>query len=82
MKKIIITTIFAFLFCMKLSAQNDGFFTYHNADDNRTGSDSWGTLPTLPMSHGLCDDYSVAPIGSGLFILGGLALFYARRKEK
>ena len=82
MKKLIITTIFALGLCMSLNAQKDSFFTYHNHEDYRGGSDEWGTLPTLPASHGF--DFDVngeAPIGSGLLLLGGLALAYGLRKR-
>ena len=82
MKKIIITTIFALGLCMSLNAQKDSFFTYHNSEDYRGGSSEWGTLPTLPASHGF--DFDVngeAPLGSGLLLLGGLALAYGLRKR-
>ena len=82
MKKIIITTILALGLCMSLNAQKDSFFTYHNHEDCRGGSDEWGTLPTLPASHGF--DFDVngeAPIGSGILLLGGLALAYGLRKR-
>ncbi len=82
MKKLIITTIFAFGLCMSLNAQKDSFFTYHNSEEYRGGSSEWGTLPTLPASHGF--DFDVngeAPLGSGLLLLGGLALAYGLRKR-
>ena len=82
MKKLIITTIFALGLCMSLNAQKDSFFTYHNSEDYRGGSSEWGTLPTLPASHGF--DFDVngeAPLGSGLLLLGGLALAYGLRKR-
>ena len=82
MKKLIITIIFAIGFGMSLSAQNDGFFTYNDVNEHRTGSDSWGSLPTLPASHGYGTDQNAAPLGSGLLILGGLALGYAVRRRK
>ena len=84
MKKLITTTIFALFLGMSLSAQNDGFFTYSNADDYRGGSDEWGTLPTLPASHGFGMDHNAepAPLGSGILLLGGMALLYARRKQE
>ena len=82
MKKLITTTIFALFFGMSLSAQNDGFFTYSNADDYRGGSDEWGTLPTLPGSHGYEYDYAAAPLGSGLLILGGMALLWFKANDK
>ena len=82
MKKLIITTIFALGLCMSLNAQKDSFFTYHNSEDYRGGSSEWGTLPTLPASHGF--DFDVngeAPLGSGILLLGGLALAYGLRKR-
>lgn len=82
MKKLIITTIFALFMGMTMSAQSDGFFAYSDFD-NRGGSDEWGALPTLPASHNLNYDYEAnpAPLGSGLLLLGGLAILYARRKK-
>lgn len=59
---------------MSLNAQNGGFFTYNSVDDR--GSE-WGTMPVLPTSAGLTSDYGAdAPLGSGLLILGVLALGY------
>ena len=83
MKKLITTTIFALIFGLNLSAQSDGFFSYNNIDSNRSGSSDWSTIPTLPSSHGLDFDHNAAPapLGSGLLILGGLAIFYAKRKK-
>ena len=84
MRKLIITTILALGLCMSLNAQKDSFFTYHNHEDYRGGSDEWGTLPTLPASHGF--DFDVngeASISSGVLLLSGLGLAYAlRRKNK
>ena len=69
---------------MNLNAQNtDGFFAYSSIDSNRGGSSEWGAIPTLPSSHGFDFDQNAAPapIGSGLLILGGLALAYRIRKN-
>ena len=83
MKKLITTTIFALIFGLNLSAQSDGFFTYNNIDNNRSGSSDWSTIPSLPSSHGFDFDHNAAPapLGSGLLILGGLALAYGIRKN-
>ena len=83
MKKLITTTIFALIFVLNLSAQSDGFFTYNNIDNNRSGSSDWSIVPSLPSSHGFDFDYCAepAPLGSGLLILGGLAILYAKRKK-
>ena len=83
MKKYIITTIFALFMGMTMSAQSDGFFAYSDFDNYRGGSDEWGALPTLPASHNLNYDYEAnpAPLGSGLLLLGGMAILYARRKK-
>lgn len=41
------------------------------------GGAEWGTMPVLPTSAGLTSDYGAdAPLGSGLLILGVLALGY------
>ena len=84
MKRLITTAIFAIAFMMNLNAQNtDGFFAYSSIDSNRGGSSEWGAIPTLPSSHGFDFDQNAAPapIGSGLLILGGLALAYGIRKN-
>ena len=80
MKKLIITTIFALFMGMTMSAQSDGFFAYSDFD-NRGGSDEWGALPMLPASHGFTTDQDAVPLGSGILLLGGLALAYGLRKR-
>ena len=82
MKKLITTTIFALILGLNLSAQSDSFFAYRNMEESRIET-SWGAMPTLPASHGLDVDHNAnAPLGSGLLILGGLAVAYARKKKK
>ena len=82
MKKYIMTIIFAIGFGMSLNAQSDGFFSYNTIDSNRGGSSEWGAIPTLPSTHGLDFDQNAnAPVGSGLLLLGGMAVLYARRKK-
>lgn len=39
-------------------------------------------LISLPNEHGLTEDVTGAPIGSGLFILGALGAAYALRKKE
>ena len=81
MKKIILAI--ALFAAVSASAQSDGFFSYNTIDSNRGGSSEWGAIPTLPSSHGFDFDQNAAPapLGSGLLILGGLAIFYAKRKK-
>ena len=84
MKKLITTIIFALIFGLNLSAQSDGFFSYKNYNEENRTNNEWGTLPTLPSTHGLDFDQSASnntPLGSGLLLLGGMAVFYARRKK-
>ncbi|MBQ4548386.1 MAG: hypothetical protein IJA42_04270 [Bacteroidales bacterium] len=81
MKKLIMTVIFALFMGMTMSAQSDGFFAYSDVDNYRGGSDEWGALPTLPGSHGFTTDQDAVPLGSGLLLLGGMAILYARRKK-
>ena len=85
MKRYIITLVFALSFVMNLNAQSDGFFT-SNYSEYREVENDWGlNMPSLPGSHGYVDDYSCveqAPLGNGLFILGGLALAYRLRKKE
>ena len=81
MKKIITTIIFAVAFGMNLSAQSDGFFSNGSYSEYRGDEEQWGSaMPVIPGQHGL--NFSVqAPLGSGLLILGGMALAYGMRKR-
>ena len=82
MKKIILAI--ALFAAVSASAQSDGFFSYKNYDEKNRTNNEWGTLPTLPSTHGLDFDQSAnnnTPLGSGLLLLGGMAVFYARRKK-
>ena len=82
MKKIILAI--ALFAAVSASAQSDGFFSYKNFDEENRTNNEWGTLPTLPSTHGLDIDQSAnnnTPLGSGLLLLGGMAVFYARRKK-
>ena len=81
MKKLIITIIFALFMGMTMSAQSDGFFAYSDVDNYRGGSDEWDALPTLPASHGFTTDQDAVPLGSGLLLLGGMAIAYGLRKR-
>ena len=84
MKKIITTIIFAIAFGMNVNAQNDGFFSCGNYTEFRDNTEVWGQeLPILPGQHGVDYDFAAeAPLGSGLLILGGMALGYGIRKRK
>ena len=80
MKKIILAI--ALFAAVSASAQSDGFFSYNTIDSNRGGSSEWGAIPTLPSTHGLDFDQNAnAPVGSGLLLLGGMAVLYAKRKK-
>lgn len=83
MKKIITTIIFAIAFGMNVNAQNDGFFSSGNYTEYRDNTEVWGQeLPILPGQHGVDYDFAAeAPLGSGLLLLGGLALAYSIRKR-
>ena len=78
MKKIILAI--ALFAAVSVSAQSDGFFTYNSYEEERTENE-WSIMPALPATHGICDDYDAVPLGSGLLLLGGMAVFYARRKK-
>ena len=82
MKKLIILSVFALGFGMSLNAQSDSFFKYNNVEEQRTSDNGW-TLPTM-IGHGLTGDQdgNSAPLGSGLLLLGGMAVLYASRKRK
>ena len=79
MKKLIILSVFAIGFGMSLNAQSDSFFRYNNVEEQRT-NESWGAMPAM-IGHGMESDQS-APLGSGLLLLGGMAVLYASRKRK
>ena len=83
MKKLIILSVFAIGFGMSLNAQSDSFFRYNNVEEQRTSNSEWATLPTM-IGHGLTGDQDgdSAPLGSGLLLLGGMAVLYASRKRK
>ena len=82
MKKYIITLIIAIGFGMNLSAQSDGFFFNSNYSEYREENNEWGTMPLLPNEHGTQYDFAAeAPLGSGLLLLGGMALAYGIRKK-
>ncbi len=77
MKKIILAI--ALFAAVGANAQSDGFFRYSNVEEQRT-NESWGTMPAM-IGHGMDGDQS-APLGSGLLLLGGMAVLYASRKRK
>ena len=80
MKKLIITSIFTIGFILNINAQSDGFFSYSNVDTRET---SWGTgMPALPASHGLDDDQSSVPLGSGALLLAAFAMLRLKRNDK
>lgn len=82
MKKRIITLIIALGFGLNLSAQSDGFFNNSNYAEYREVNTEWETMPLLPNQHGAQHDFTAeAPLGSGLLLLGGLALAYGLRKK-
>ena len=79
MKKIILAI--ALFATVSVNAQNDSFFKYNNVEEQRTEDDGWRTMPTL-IGHGYTTDMDAnAPLGSGLLLLGGMAVLYARRKK-
>ena len=78
MKKIILAI--ALFAAVSANAQSDGFFRYSNVEEQRNDS-GWSTMPTL-VGHGYTTDMDAnAPLGSGLLLLGGMAVLYARRKK-
>ena len=80
MKKIILAI--ALFATVSVNAQNDSFFKYNNVEEQRTEDDGWRTMPTL-IGHGYTSDIDAnAPLGSGLLLLGGMAVLYASRKRK
>ena len=78
MKKIILAI--ALFAAVSANAQSDGFFKYSNVEEQRS-NESWGAMPAM-IGHGEESDQSAAPLGSGLLLLGGMAVLYASRKRK
>ncbi len=77
MKKIILAI--ALFATVSANAQNDGFFA-SNYNQNRTGEgNNWAEAVGLP-GHGSSTN-AAAPLGSGLLLLGGMALAYGLRKK-
>jgi LPXTG-motif cell wall-anchored protein len=85
MKKLIILSVFALGFGMSLNAQSDGFFVYNNFEqeqNRQSQNEAWGVMPSM-IGHGIEYDMDAnAPLGSGLLLLGGMAVLYAKRKRK
>ena len=80
MKKIILAI--ALFAAVSANAQSDSFFKYSNVEEQRSPSDSGWGLPAL-IGHGYTTDMDAnAPLGSGLLLLGGMAVLYASRKRK
>ena len=86
MKKIILAISLFAAVSFSANAQSDGFFTSNYMyEGNREGSGSnpdWDMfdMPSI-IGHGYELDQST-PIGSGLLLLGGMALAYGMRKRK
>ena len=84
MKKILLAIVLVMALGFGANAQRDSFF--NDWEDIGNGLDRTGVeMPTLPYQHGLLEDPSAAPLGSGLIILGALGAGYAvarRKREK
>ena len=80
-KKILAIALFVAL-GLSANAQSDGFFSSGRYSEYR--EDSWAeNMPILPVQHGSTYDFAAeAPLGSGLLLLGGMALAYGMRKKK
>lgn len=83
MKKIILAIALFAAVSANAQSYSDGFFKYNNVEEQRTSNSEWGSMPTM-IGHGLTDDQdgNAAPLGSGLLLLGGMAVLYASRKRK
>ena len=75
MKKIILAI--ALFAAVSANAQNDGFFTSTYMETRENTGDNYPAL----FGHGLETHQPAAPLGSGLLILGGMALAYSIRKR-
>ncbi len=79
MKKIILAI--ALFTAVSANAQSDSFFRYSNVEEQRTSTSDWGSMPAM-IGHGHQTDMDAnAPLGSGLLLLGGMAVLYASRKK-
>ena len=86
MKKIILAISLFAAVSFSANAQSDGFFTSsYMYDENRNAPDAngWELMPSI-IGHGLDYDMDAesVPVGSGLLLLGGMALAYGMRKRK
>ena len=82
MKKIILAIALFVAVGLSANAQSDGFFsTGSNFKEYR--DDVWAQdMPVWPGQRGVDYDFAAeAPLGSGLLLLGGLALAYGIRKK-
>ncbi len=88
MKKIILAISLFAAVSFSANAQSDGFFTssyMYEGNREDTGNQDWNMFdfPSI-IGHGYEYDQNAdpAPIGSGLLLLGGMALAYGMRKKK
>lgn len=83
MKKIILAIALFAAVSANAQSYSDGFFKYNNVEEQRNNGDWSITAPTM-IGHGLTGDQDgdSAPLGSGLLLLGGMAVLYASRKRK
>ena len=87
MKKFILT--FAFLSMLmtggSVFAQSEGFdgFFISSTESHRDGvNDQMGKMPILPTRHGASVDFTSAPVGSGLFLLGVMGMGYLAIRKR
>ena len=85
MKKIILAISLFAAVSFSANAQSDGFFTssyMYEGNREEIGNQDWSMsdFPSI-IGHGYEYDQT-APIGSGLLLLGGMALAYGMRKKK
>ncbi len=65
----------------RMDTGSDGFFTTEgNGNRTNSGNGTWDIMPTL-IGHGYKENQEAAPLGSGLLLLGGMAICYAKRKK-
>ena len=88
MKKIILAiSLFAAVSFSANAQKSDAFFTssyMYEGNRDEIGNQDWNMsgFPSI-IGHGNESDYDAeAPIGSGLLLLGGMALAYGMRKRK
>jgi hypothetical protein len=83
MKKYIVLMLLIMLSVMRVEAQSDTFFKYHD-EQHRDNNEEWKELVLLPKVHGLDYNYPAddAPISSGALLMLKMGILYGLMKKR